>query len=81
MTTKDKGSDADEARPVGRRKPKSKVLPKNYNWLSVPIPSTVHNHVHIQARQSNMSLKDYLAWFLTEAHPYEESDSSDDVPF
>jgi hypothetical protein len=81
MTTKDKASDADDARPVGRRKPRSKVLPKDYNWLSVPVPSAVHNHVHIQARQSNMSLKDYLAWFLTEARPYEEMDSSDGVPF
>lgn len=81
MTTKDKASDADDARPVGRRKPRSKVLPKDYNWLSVPVPSAVHNHVHIQARQSNMSLKDYLAWFLTEARPYEEPDSSDSVPF
>jgi hypothetical protein len=81
MTTKDKASDANDARPVGRRKPRSKVLPKDYNWLSVPIPSAVHNHVHIQARQSNMSLKDYLAWFLTEARPYEEPESSDSVPF
>lgn len=80
MTTKDKASDTDEARPVGRRKRKSCVLPKGYNWLSVPIPSEVHNHIHNQARQSNMSLKDYLAWFLTEARPYEETDSSDGPP-
>ncbi len=80
MTTKDKALDADDARPVGRRKPKSKVLPKDYNWLSVPIPSSVHNHVHIQARHSDMSLKDYLAWFLTEARPYEEPDPSEGSP-
>ena len=81
MTIKDTVSNADDARPVGRRKPRSKVLPKDYNWLSVPIPSAVHNHVHIQARQSNMSLKDYLAWFLSEARPYEETDQSDGPPF
>ena len=81
MNTKDKASDADDARLVGRRKPKSKILPKDINWLSVPVPSAVHNHVDIQARQSNMPLKNYLAWFLTEARPYQEPDSSDDPPF
>ena len=57
MTTKNQEPDTDDPRPVRRRKPRSKVLPKDYNWLSVPVPSQVHNHVHIQARQSNMSLK------------------------
>ena len=80
MTTNDITQDTADSRPVGRRKPKSSILPKGYNWLSVPIPSEVHNHIHNQARQSNMSLKDYLAWFLTEARPYEETDSSDGPP-
>ena len=63
-----------ENRPTRRTKPKSSVLPAGFNWLNVPIPSGVLNHVHNQARLSNMSLKNYLACFLAEARPVEESD-------
>lgn len=63
-----------ENRPAGSTRPKSSVLPQGYNWLNVPIPSAVLNHIHNQARQSNMSLKNYLACFLMEARPVRESD-------
>ncbi len=59
--------------PTGATRPKSSVLPPGYNWLSAPVPSRVHAHVHHMARLSNMSLKEFLAWFLGTASPHPES--------
>jgi hypothetical protein len=66
--------------PVGMTRPKSKVLPGGFSWLSVPIPKDVHAHVRHMASLSNMSLKEYAAWFLRTAHPHEGLDTSQDTP-
>lgn len=66
--------------PVGTTRPNSKVLPGGFSWLSVPIPREVHAHVRHMAGLSNMSLKEYVAWFLRTAHPRNEVDMSQDTP-
>lgn len=57
---------------VGETRPKSSVLPKGFSWLSVPIPKAVHNHARHMAGISNMSLKEYVAWYLKKAIPRSE---------
>lgn len=65
--------------PVGSTRPNSSVLPKEFSWLNVPIPKAVHAHVKFMASLSNMSLKEYLAWFLRTAQPRANQDSSEDI--
>lgn len=65
---------------IGSTRPKSSVLPEGFNWLSLPIPREVHAHVHHMARLSNMSLKEYVAWFLRTASPRRGEDLSQDSP-
>ncbi len=67
---------------VGTTRPQSCVLPTGFSWLSVPIPREVHAHARHMACLSNMSLKEYVAWFLRTARPRTEdttiSDKSDE---
>ena len=65
---------------VGTKRPDSMVLQKEFSWLSVPIPKAVHTHVKHMAGLSNMSLKEYVAWFLRTARPCTEKDLSQDTP-
>ncbi len=65
---------------VGTTRPKSSVLPQGFSWLSVPIPRDVHAHVRHMAGLSNMSLKEFVAWYLRTAQPRTENDSSQDTP-
>jgi hypothetical protein len=43
-----------------------------YRWLSVLLPQKTFNHLHIQARLSNMSLRKYMENFCSEAWIYDE---------
>ncbi|QDT29879.1 hypothetical protein Enr10x_52360 [Gimesia panareensis] len=65
---------------VGTTRPQSCVLPTGFSWLSVPIPREVHAHARHMACLSNMSLKEYVAWFLRTAQPYTEVDLMPDKP-
>ncbi|WP_437191090.1 hypothetical protein [Planctomicrobium sp. SH527] len=65
---------------VGTTRPKSSVLPEGFKWLNVPIPKAVHAHAHYMAGLSNMSLKEYVAWFLRTARPCTEADLSQEMP-
>lgn len=60
--------------PVGVTRPRSSVLPEGFSWLSVPIPKSVHAHARHMASLSNMSLKEYVAWYLRTATPRTEED-------
>ena len=66
--------------PVGTTRTKSSVLPPKYSWLSLPIPKEVHAHIHHMARLSDMSLKEYVTWFLRTAVARTESGNSNDLP-
>jgi len=61
--------------PVGTTRNRSSVLPPQYSWLSLPIPKEVHAHIHHMARLSDMSLKEYVTWFLRTAVVRTESGS------
>lgn len=65
---------------VGTTRPKSSVLSEEFSWLNAPIPKAVHAHVKNMACLSNMSLKEYVAWFLRTAHPRTVEDLSQDTP-
>lgn len=65
---------------VGMTRPKSSVLPEGFSWFQAPIPKAVHAHVKHMAGLSNMSLKEYVAWFLRTAYPRTEEDLSQDTP-
>jgi len=43
--------------------------PAGYRWLSVLIPQQSFNHLHIQARLSNMSFREYVERWCQEAFP------------
>jgi hypothetical protein len=64
--------------PVTRQRRVSKVLPPGYSWLSVPIRTNTLNNLNIQARRSNMSLREYMDRFCREAVPYDGSTCPDD---
>ena len=44
--------------------------PEGYRWLSVLLPQQTFNHLHIQARLSDLSFQEYMARFCKEAFPY-----------
>lgn len=66
--------------PVGTTRPHSSVLPEGFKWLNVPIPKDVHAHAHYMAGLSNMSLKEYVTWFLRTARPCTQADLSQTMP-
>jgi len=70
--------DAPGQTPVTRQRRVSKVLPPGYSWLSVPIRTSTLNNLNIQARRSNMSLREYMDRFCQEAIPYDGSTCPDD---
>ena len=48
----------------------SKVLPPGYSWLSVPIQTQTLDYLHIQARLSRLSFRDYIERWCQEAFPF-----------
>jgi hypothetical protein len=48
---------------------KSRRRPPGHRWLNVLLPEKTFNHLHIQARLSNMSFKDYMEQFSAAAFP------------
>ena len=55
------------------RKRVSKVLPPGYSWLSVPLPTQTLNNLNINARMSNLSLREYMERFCAESIDYPPS--------
>ncbi len=52
----------------GRRR--STVLPEGYSWLSVPVPTEGLDLLHVAARTSHLSFREYMRRFCMEAFPY-----------
>jgi hypothetical protein len=48
----------------------SKVLPPGYSWLSAPIRTETLDHLHIQARLSRLSFRDYIERWCQEAFAF-----------
>lgn len=62
--------------PTGKTRRRSSVLPEGFSWLCVPIPKSVHARIRYLAGLSNMSLKEYMTWFLQTAQPAVEPEQS-----
>jgi hypothetical protein len=60
----------DEAESVTAQDRHNRKRPAGYRWLSVLLPQQVFNHLHIQARLSDMSFQRYMQEFCSEAWPY-----------
>ena len=61
----------------GQGERKSRSHPVGYRWLSVLLPQQTFNHLHIQARLSNMSFREYIELFALEAFPLNRPTVSD----
>ncbi len=69
----EKAPDAELA--LGHRRV-SKVLPAGYSWLSVPIRTEALDHLHIQARLSRLSFRDFMERCCQEAFPYSPTEAA-----
>lgn len=66
-----------EAQPRGTgrvigRKRRSTVLPEDYSWLSVPVPTKALYNLRIQALRSAMPWPEYVAAWAMDAFPYNQ---------
>ena len=59
------------SKALGQGRKRSLVLPPGYSWLSVPIPTEALDHLHIQARISGRTWRQYMSRFCMEAPCYE----------
>lgn len=66
MASQQPSSDTTAAAGQGERKARR---PAGYRWLSVLLPQKTFNHLHIQARLSNMSFRQYVEQWCQEAFP------------
>ena len=64
MASQQSLSDSTAAAGQGERKARR---PAGYRWLSVLIPQQSFNHLHVQARLSNMSFRQYVERWCQEA--------------
>jgi hypothetical protein len=59
----------DMALALGHRRV-STVFPPGYSWLSVPIRTETLDHLHIQARLSRLSFREFMERSCQDAFPY-----------
>ena len=64
----------------GQGERKSRRHPPGYRWLSVLLPQQTFNNLHIQARLSNMSFREYMEQWCQEAFPLNGPTVSDGRP-
>jgi len=64
--------ETDRSPTAGDESRSKRSHPKGYRWLSVLLPQAAFNHLHIQARLSNMSFREYMERFCQEAFPYSD---------
>lgn len=61
------------AATTGAGQRQSHRRPSGYRWVSVLLPQETFNHLHIQAMRSNMSFRQYMQKFCSEAWPYNDT--------